>query len=145
MEFLLFIIGGNLYTVIEILWRGFTHWTMFLLGGLCFVIVGLLNEYKFSWKDSFLKQSVLGAVIVTIFEFVVGCIVNLWLGWNVWDYSDVPFNLFGQLCLGYFFLWIPLVSFGIILDDWIRYWIYVFFKKYFTNIEKREKPHYRFI
>ena len=145
MEAFLFFIGGKLYTLIEILWRGFTHWTMFVLGGWLFVIVGLLNEHKFSWKDSLLKQSVIGAVIVTIFEFIVGCIVNLWLGWNVWDYSDLPFNLLGQICLGYFFLWIPLVSFGIILDDWIRYWIYVFFKKCFTNIEKREKPHYRFI
>lgn len=145
MEAFLFFIGGKLYTLIEILWRGFTHWTMFFLGGWLFVIVGLLNEHRFSWKDSLLKQSVIGAVIVTAFEFVVGCIVNLWLGWNVWDYSDLPFNLLGQICLGYFFLWIPLVMFGIVCDDWIRYGLYLLLHKYFPKMQKREKPHYRLI
>ena len=52
MEAFLFLIGGALYYVIEILWRGYSHWSMFILGGICFVIMGLLNEYKFRWKDS---------------------------------------------------------------------------------------------
>lgn len=145
MEAFLFFIGGKLYTLIEILWRGFTHWTMFILGGGCFVIMGLLNEYRFSWKDSLLKQSVISAVIITIFEFITGCIVNLWLGWAVWDYSNLPFNLLGQICLYYFLLWIPLSTVGIVLDDWIRYGLYLALHRYFPRMQKREKPHYRLI
>ena len=145
MEAFLFFIGGKLYTLIEILWRGFTHWTMFILGGGCFVIMGLLHEYRFSWKDSLLKQSVISAVIITIFEFITGCIVNLWLGWAVWDYSNLPFNLLGQICLYYFLLWIPLSTVGIVLDDWIRYGLYLALHRYFPRMQKREKPHYRLI
>lgn len=140
---LLFIIGGNLYYLIEILWRGYSHWTMFIVGGLCFVIMGLLNEYKFSWKDSLIKQSLISAVVIIFFEFISGCIINLWLGWNVWDYSNLPFNILGQVCLYFFFLWIPLSTFGIWLDDWIRYGIWLMFGKYFTDMEKRERPRYK--
>lgn len=147
MELFLFLIGGRLYTWIELLWRGHTHWTMFILGGLCFVIMGLLNEHIFPWELSLLWQSVISAVVVTIFEFITGCIVNLWLGWNVWDYSALPFNLCGQICLYFFALWIPLSMSGIILDDWIRYWIYLFVSKHFLRIyiEERRKPKYKIL
>lgn len=142
METVLFLIGGRVYTWIEIIWRGFTHWSMFLLGGGCFVIMGLLNEYKFKWKQSLLLQSLISAIAITILEFFTGCIVNLWLGWNVWDYSGLPFNLMGQICLQYFLLWIPLSMIGIILDDWIRYILYLILHKVFPKMEKRERPQY---
>lgn len=142
MESVLFLIGGRLYTWIEVLWRGFSHWTMFILGGACFVIMGLLNEYKFKWRDSLIVQSIVSAVIITIFEFVTGCIVNIWLGWAIWDYSELPFNICGQICLPYFLLWIPLSMIGIILDDWIRYLAYILLHSYFPKMQKREKPHY---
>lgn len=142
MELLLFVIGGRLYTWIELLWRDRTHWTMFILGGVCFVIMGLLNEYKFIWRQSLIVQSVISAIVITIFEFITGCIVNLWYGWQVWDYSNLPFNLFGQICLYFFLLWIPLSMVGIVLDDWLRYWFYVLFNGIFPKMQKREKPHY---
>ncbi|MBQ9990194.1 MAG: hypothetical protein IJP31_04540 [Lachnospiraceae bacterium] len=143
MEGILFFIGGRLYTWFELLWRGRTHWTMFLVGGLCFVIMGLLNEYRYTWDMPLVRQSLISAVIITGFEFVTGCIVNLWLGWDIWDYSDLPFNLFGQICLYYFFLWIPLSILGILLDDWLRYLFYRLFHKIFPLMEKRERPQYR--
>lgn len=102
MKLLLFLIGGRVYTWIELLWRGYTHWTMFILGGACFVVMGLLNEYKIPWHWCLLRQSLVSAATITAFEFCTGCVVNLWLGWNVWDYSGLPFNLCGQICL-YFF------------------------------------------
>ena len=142
MEAFLFLIGGVLYYLIEVLWRGYSHWSMFILGGICFVIMGLLNEYKFSWKDSLLKQSIISACIITVFEFFTGCIVNLWFGWHVWDYSELPCNLLGQICLYFFFVWILLSMVGIILDDWIRYYLYVVFGRCFP-MERREKPHYK--
>ena len=121
MEAFLFLIGGMLYTLIEILWRGYTHWSMFIVGGLGFVIMGILNEHKYTWNAPLLLQSLTSAMIITVIEFFTGCIVNLWLGWKVWDYSALPFNLAGQICMYFFFAWILLSIIGIVLDDWIRY------------------------
>ena len=142
MEVILCLIGGGIYYLLEVLWRGYSHWTMFILGGICFVIMGLLNEYKFKWNDSLIKQSIFSAFIITVFEFITGCIVNLWLGWHVWDYSELPCNLMGQICLYFFFVWILLSMFCIVLDDWIRYILYIELHGYFPNMQKRERPHY---
>ncbi len=142
MEVVLFLIGGRLYTWLEFLWRGHTHWTMFILGGTCFVVVGLLNEHIFPWDLSLAGQSVIGASIITILEFFMGLVVNIWLGWDVWDYSSLPFNLWGQVCLYYFLLWILLAVVCIILDDWLRYWNYLLSRKWRPWMQKRERPHY---
>lgn len=128
---ILFGIGGLLYTVIELIFRGHTHWTMFIVGGLCFVLVGSINEIM-PWNTSLILQCVIGAAIITGIEFVSGCIINLWLGWNVWDYSDVPFNLLGQVCLPFSFLWIVLSAIAIVVDDYIRYFLF-----------GEEKPRYK--
>ena len=144
MEIVLGLIGGLLYTWIEMLWRGYTHWTMFLLGGGCFVVLGLLNEYKIPWHWCLLRQAAVGACIVTGFEFITGCIVNLWLGWQVWDYSDLPFYLLGQICLYYFLLWIPLSAAAIVLDDWLRYWLYLALRRWAPWMRPRQRPHYKF-
>lgn len=147
METFIFLVGGCLYTWIEILWRGWTHWTMFLLGGGGFVVLGLLNEHKIPWHWCLLRQAIVGATIITVLEFITGCIVNIWLGWAVWDYSDLPFNLWGQVCLYYFLLWITLCMVGIVLDDWIRYIWYIFCKKWrpWTQLQVRERPRYKLV
>lgn len=142
MEIILFAIGGKLYTLIELLWRGHTHWTMALLGGACFVIMGLLNEHIFPWGLSLMMQAIVSAIIITVLEFCTGYIVNIRLGWDVWDYSRLPFNLCGQICLYYFLLWIPLSVTGIILDDWLRYAAYLLLHKRFPRMQERERPHY---
>lgn len=114
------ITGGLLYVLIETVWRGYSHWTMFALGGLCFLALGLINEVL-SWDTPLWKQVLIGACLITGLEFLTGCIVNLWLGWNVWDYSAMPGNILGQICPQYFLLWLPVSLAGIILDDWLRY------------------------
>lgn len=118
---LLFNIGGVLYIGIELFWRGWSHWTMFILGGLCFVCLGMINEVL-PWETLLWQQVLIGAGIITALEFLTGCVVNLWLGWNVWDYSGIPGNILGQVCPQYFALWLPVGLAGIILDDWLRYW-----------------------
>lgn len=124
--------GGSLYQVLELLWRGYSHWTMFILGGLCFVLLGLINEVL-PWNMPLLLQGIMGsAIIVTPLEFITGYIVNIQLGWNIWDYSSMPFNFMGQICLSFSFLWIFISILAIILDDQLRYWWF-----------KEEKPHYR--
>ena len=128
---LLFFIGGLLYYLIEVAWRGHSHWTMYCLGGLCFVCIGLINEIL-PWEMALWKQGFIGALIITVLEFAVGCIVNITLGWNVWDYSDVPFNIHGQICLPFSLLWFAVSLAAIVLDDYIRYWAF-----------GEEKPEYR--
>ena len=129
-EIILWLIGGLIYIGIELMWRGYSHWTMFVLGGLCFVFLGLINEL-IPWDMPLWQQMLIGTAIITGLEFVTGCIVNLWLGWNVWNYSNVPFNVLGQICLPYILLWIPMSLTGIVSDDYLRHWIF-----------KEEKPHY---
>ena len=120
VETILFLVGGFIYAGIEIGMRGFTHWSMFIVGGLCFVIIGLLNEW-YTWDIPLLLQMLYGAFVITALELISGYIVNIKLGWNVWDYSDRPFNFHGQICLFNSFLWFLLSAIGIFLDDVIRY------------------------
>ena len=129
----LFFVGATIYVIIENLYRGYSHWTMFLLGGICFIALGLINEVL-PWDMPLLLQMFIGGMIITVLEFKTGCIVNLWLGWNVWDYSELPFNLWGQISLFSSIVWVGLSLVGIVLDDFIRW-------KFFDE----EKPHYRWI
>ena len=121
---------GVSYCCIELFYRNYTHISMFFLGGICGLVIGLCNEF-YAWKMPIWKQVTIGEIVVLTLEFATGCIVNLYLGWNVWDYSSLPFNLFGQICLPFAILWIPLIFAVIILDDYLRYWWF-----------REEKPHY---
>lgn len=132
MVVLLFI-GGTTYFCIEMLWRGHSHWTMALVGGICFVIIGCINEF-FPWELGMVQQSLIGATAVTMIEFVAGLILNIWLKLGIWDYSNMPFNIMGQICLPFFFAWIALAAVAIVLDDYLRHWLF-----------KEEKPHYTLI
>lgn len=116
----LFFFGGLVYYLIEILWRGYSHWTMIILGGLCFVVVGLINNIL-PWNMVIELQALIGAVLITSLEFVVGLIVNVNLGWDIWDYSNVPFNFLGQICLPFSLLWYALSIVVIFTDDYIRH------------------------
>ena len=104
---------------------------MFLLASFLFILIGLINEFL-SWDTPLFIQSIIGAIIVTVFEFITGCIVNLWLGLNIWDYSNEPLNVMGQICLPFTLIWIVLSCIAIILDDYLRYYIF-----------NEEKPHYK--
>lgn len=118
----IFMVGGIVYIGCEVIYRGHTHWSMFILGGLCLIIIGLLNEKPF-FPESFgiIPQALLGAVIITVLEFVTGLIVNVWLGLGIWDYSNMPLNIMGQICLPFTLLWVILAAVAIVIDDYIRY------------------------
>ena len=100
---IVFAVGALIYGAIEIAYRGKTHWTMLLCGGLCltlfFFIDRILAGEKL-WKKCFV-----GCALITALEFAVGCIVNLWLDWNVWDYSARFGNVLGQICPSFCTLW----------------------------------------
>lgn len=119
----LFYFGGATYCTIEVFVREWSHWSMFLLGGLVFVVVGSMNQL-WGWETGLIKQIAAGVAVTLAGEFVTGCIVNLWLGWNIWDYSDFPGNILGQICPQFALLWIPLVLIAIVVDDVIRWKFY---------------------
>ncbi len=131
-------IGGLLYIGLEFVWRGYSHWTMFVLGGICFVLIGAVNEV-IPWCMQLWKQIFIGVLIITGSEFLVGCIVNLWLGWNVWDYSGLPGNILGQICILYILLWLPVALVAIVLDDWLRYWMFGEERPYYCLIKHRRE------
>jgi len=112
--------GGGAYFAIEVFWRGYSHWTMAVLGGICFVLIGGINEF-FPWEMPLALQGVIGAAMVTVLEFYAGVVLNLWLGLGIWDDSGLPLNRFGQICVMYSILWIPLAVVAVILDDWLRH------------------------
>lgn len=96
-------IGALGYSAIEIAWRGFTHWSMAITGGVCFLSLYLLNIRKPKWP--LWKKCLTGSLIITAAEFFVGCIVNKLLCLNVWDYSARPLNVMGQICPLFSCLW----------------------------------------
>lgn len=112
-------VGGFVYYLIEIFYRGHSHPSMFVLGGLCLVLVGLLNDL-FSFDMYFELQVLIGDIIVLIGEFTTGLIVNIWLGLGVWDYSSMKYNIMGQICPQFALLWMPVIAVAILMDDWIR-------------------------
>ncbi len=100
---LLFIIGAVGYAAIEVIWRGRTHWSMMLAGGLCFVIFSLVAR-RLRGRSILIKAAVC-AIGVTAVELIFGVVINLWLGLGVWDYSSMPMNILGQICLPFTLLW----------------------------------------
>lgn len=128
---ILFTFGGLSYIIIEMLWRGYSHWSMFVLGGLCFWVIGLINENS-SEKTPLFFEMLLGAFFITLLEFVCGYIVNIRLNLNIWDYSDMPYNILGQICLKYTILWFALSFLCIIADDSLRYYLFGESKRKYT-------------
>ena len=63
-----------------------------------------------------------------------GVIVNIWLKLGVWDYSGLPLNILGQVCLPFYFAWVGLSVVAIVFDDYLRYWFF-----------GEEKPHYKIV
>ncbi len=117
-DLLLFPLGAMGYGTIEILWRGHTHWSMLCAGGICFVVFGKISE-KMKHLNLVLK-AVLGGIFITLIEFVFGIIFNVFFKKNVWDYSKIPFNFMGQICLLYSAFWCILSAFFIPIAGFLK-------------------------
>ena len=115
----LFLTGGTAYALLETAWRGHTHWTMFVLGGFLFLILGELNDGLLEWDTPLILQGIIGSALVTGAELATGMILNVWLGLGVWDYSGMPLNYKGQICLPFSILWIFVSIAAVVLDDWL--------------------------
>lgn len=120
--FSVFLFGAALYPVIEVTTRGFTHWSMMITGGAAFLSFYIINRHTGN-QSKFIK-SLYGMFSVTALELSVGLIVNKLFNMNVWDYSEMKFNLFGQISLGFSACWyaVSFISFCIFdIADFILY------------------------
>lgn len=112
------LIAGCVYLLIELAWRGHTHWTMLPLAGIIFICAGLLDESERPLP--FLWQVAIGTVIATVLEFVAGLILNVCLNLQVWDYSNMPGNLMGQICPQFTIAWAFLMVISINLENFMH-------------------------
>lgn len=115
-------LGGVLYGGLELLWRGYTHWTMLLLAALLCVPLDIANEY-IPWELPLWMQAVIGGLTVTAAELAAGVVLNLWLRLEVWDYSGMWGSLWGQVCPLYTVLWCILAGPVIVAYDWLDCWL----------------------
>ena len=112
-------LGGCIYYSFEVLFRGFSHWSMFVLGGSCFLFIIRQGELV-HWSEPLWRQMFRSVVFVTSMEFVTGIIVNKWLHLAVWDYTDQPFQLFGQICLPFMIIFSGLCTIGILFGGYLE-------------------------
>ena len=117
-----FVTGALGYWALELLWRGHTHWTMPLTGGVCFIIIYAIANFT---SECLWKKWLMCACCVTAAEFLVGTVVNLRLGWAVWDYSGQPMNLFGQICPLFTLFWLLLAIPSVFLSNILRYYVFI--------------------
>lgn len=124
----LFVLGGSGYVFLELLWRGYSHGSMFLAGGTCFLLLGGLEKAKprLPWA----LRALAGAGVITTVELLFGLLFNR--TYDVWDYRNVPGNFHGQICLPYFLFWIPVSLGGMALYRWTE--------RFLTRLAPRRHP-----
>lgn len=116
-----FVIGAIGYVIVEIIYRGYSHISMAAAGGCAFMLLhGLFTRYGLPiWS-----KCIIGAFLITCIEFITGFVVNIKLRLNVWDYSGVRLNLYGQVCLRFSMLWllltIPLIGLSQVLHALLK-------------------------
>ena len=109
----MFLLGGVGYVSLELAWRGWSHFSMFLAGGSCFLLLGQLNRLR--RRLSLPVRAAAGAGVITAVELLAGLVFNR--GYTVWDYRQMPANFLGQVCLPFSLLWIPVSVVGMLLYD----------------------------
>lgn len=114
------IIMGIAYLFTEIIYRGGSYWQMALVGGTAGTLTGLASNGT-KWNLPLLLQGLIGMVICTLCEFAGGCYFNLYLNCNLWDYSNLPLNFLGQICIYYSIAWFFLSFLVIFLYNFIRW------------------------
>lgn len=117
---------GAAYVTLEILFRGRSHPSMLIVGGLCGLLVGAINQIPRFYRAPIATQAAIGALIVLAVEFASGCVLNLWLGLGVWDYTNQPGNVLGQICPLYGLLWFFIMPLAIWAEDTARWLIWAY-------------------
>lgn len=121
---ILFTVGFCLYITMEVLFRGYSFPLMGVCAGLVVVLLDKINDY-ISWDIDILVQSILGMLMVTIMELIIG---TIFLDTNLlpvmWDYSNLPLNFRGIICIPFMALWMILSFIAILVADSINYYVF---------------------
>ena len=99
----MFFLGGVGYVSLELVWRGWSHFSMFLAGGSCFLLLGRLDKLR---RLPLWARGILGSAVITAVELATGLIFNR--SYQVWDYRNTSMNFMGQICLPFTLLWMPI-------------------------------------
>ena len=131
----IFFIGcfsGGVYTFLEVMFRGYSHITMYGLAFIVGIFIFLVNNTLFEFDTDFLVQVLSCTAFATIMELIFGLIFNQ--DYSIWDYRDMFMNYKGQICLLFTCIWVVICGLSLILLDWIDWKIF----------KTTEKPYYRF-
>lgn len=128
-------IGGYSYFLLELIFNGNSCWFSFVLGGICFRIIGRIRLFNLNN----IYKCILSGTMITLVEFLTGILFNLMLNWKMWDYSLLPFNILGQICLPFSLIWIILSFPAIKIDEMLTKKIYI--QKLPTNKVKQSLAH----
>lgn len=135
------LVGGSLYYTMEIMMRGYSHISMFALGGVCFLLVGAMGK-RILEKIEVPSLAIclimfFGTLIITSLEFVTGIVVNVIFDLKVWDYSEMRYNVYGQICPVFSVLWALISLPCVYIDSMIRKCIYREEVEYIKSLEKQ--------
>lgn len=129
---LLFTFSGYIYVCLELIFRGYSDITMMFASSICAIPMIILNN-KFTYELDFLLQLFLCAIFATLVEFIFGMLFNR--DYSIWDYRNMPLNLYGQICLPFSLLWMIIAACVIPLMDWIDCYIF--------GYKPNKKPYYK--
>lgn len=136
--FAIFFIGALSYGLMEIFVRGFSHISMGLLGGLTFTLVALLNNAR-RYGLSTLSQLLITTAFITLSELVTGVIINLNMHLCIWDYSEMPLNYKGQICLPFVVLWFFMSYFALVVEELLRWKFFRIEKPLIPNLFRKNR------
>ena len=120
---ILFLIGFCVYITIEVLYRGFSYPLMGLCAGIAIVILDKINDL-ISWNVDVLWQCLFGALLITLMELIIGKMFLAGYLPVMWDYSSVPLNYQGIICVPFSIVWMALSFVAIIVADAINYYVF---------------------
>ena len=109
----LFALGGGAYVAMEMLYRGRSHYSMFLAGGASLLLIGQLN--RVTPRLPFFFRAAVGAGIITMVELAAGLLFNR--DYGVWDYRGQWGNWLGQICPLFSVIWIALAAVVLLIYD----------------------------
>lgn len=120
---LLFLVGYCTYISIEVTYRNISYPIMGICGGLAILLLDKIND-NISWNVDLCLQGLCGSALITFFELIIGEIaLNTSLLPVMWDYSNVPLNFDGVICLPFSIVWFFLSILAIFLADAINYYV----------------------
>lgn len=118
---LFFLFGGGMYAALELIYRGKTHFSMFLAGGTCFLMIQRVCNDLLR-RAGLLLRCITASALITGVELAFGLLFNR--RHNVWDYSARPGNFRGQICPLYSLLWVllalPAMKLGALMTRGLR-------------------------